>query len=70
MGCCGAGGSYSVFTDPRKAKEARGVVWLKACLRDFLVLQWLRTGLPMQGTQVRSLVGELRFYMCRRKLSA
>ena len=28
-----------------------------------LVVQWLRTRLPLQGTQVPSLVGELRFHM-------
>ena len=28
-----------------------------------LVVQWLRICLPMQGTQVRSLVGKLRLYM-------
>ena len=30
-----------------------------------LVVQWLRICLPMQGTQVRSLVGELRSHMPR-----
>ena len=29
----------------------------------FLMVQWLRIHLPMQGTQVRSLVGELRSHM-------
>ena len=28
-----------------------------------LVVQWLRICLPMQGTQVRSLVQELRFHL-------
>ena len=28
-----------------------------------LVVQWLRICLPMQGTQVRSLFGELRSHM-------
>ena len=31
--------------------------------RDFLVVQWLRIRLPMQGTWVRSLVRELRCHM-------
>ena len=31
--------------------------------REFLVVQWLRTSLPVQGTWVRSLVQALRFYM-------
>ena len=30
-----------------------------------LVVQWLRIRLPMQGTQVQSLVGELRSHMPR-----
>ena len=28
-----------------------------------LVIQWLRRCLPMQGVQVRSLAGELRYHM-------
>ena len=36
---------------------------LKAFLGTSLVVQWLRIHLPMQGTQVRSLVRELRFHM-------
>ena len=32
-------------------------------MSNFLVVQWLRTYLPMQGMQVRSLVGELRSRM-------
>ena len=32
-------------------------------LRDFLVVQWLRIHLPMQGMQVQSLVGELGYHM-------
>ena len=31
----GWGQLFCIRSDPRKAKEARGVVWLKACLRDF-----------------------------------
>ena len=31
------------------------------CVRDFLVVQWLRIHLPMQGMWVQFLVGELRF---------
>ena len=30
-----------------------------------LVVQWLRLHLPMQGTRVLALVGELRFHMPR-----
>ena len=46
--------------------EARGggrVNYRKQCLRTSLVVQWLRILLPMQGTWVRSLVGELRSHM-------
>ena len=31
--------------------------------RTFLVVQWLRIHLPLQGTQVRSLGGELTSHM-------
>ena len=31
----------------------------------FLVVQWLRIRLPMQATQVQSLVGELRSHVLR-----
>ena len=30
-----------------------------------LVVQWLRTLLPMQGTRAQSRVGELKYHMCR-----
>ena len=33
---------------------------LKSCLGTSLVVQWVRFCLPMQGMQVRSLIGELR----------
>ena len=36
---------------------------LKYTLGTSLVVQWLRIRTPMQGTQVRSLVGELRSHM-------
>ena len=44
------------------------------CPKDFglgtsLAVQWLRIPLPMQGTWVWSLVGELRFYILRGELS-
>ena len=35
----------------------------------FLVVQWLRIYLPMQGTRVRSLVRELRSHIPRGQLS-
>ena len=31
--------------------------------QDFSVVQWLRIHLPMQGTEVQSLVGKLRFHV-------
>ena len=34
-------------------------------IHDFLVVQWLRICLAMQGTQVPSLVWELRSHMLR-----
>ena len=45
--------------------------WMRICdkyikriiIRTSLVVQWLRIRLPMQGTRVRSLVGELRSHM-------
>ena len=37
----------------------------KIYLEVFLVVQWLRICLPMQGTRVQSLVRELRFHMTR-----
>ena len=37
----------------------------KAVPRSFLLVQWLRIHLAMQGTQVRSLVRELRSHMLR-----
>ena len=35
----------------------------KQSQRTALVVQWLRIRLPMQGTQIRFLVWELRFHM-------
>ena len=37
----------------------------KECKRTSLDVQWLRPRLPMQGVQVRSLVGEQRSHMPR-----
>ena len=36
---------------------------ISGMLGTFLAVQWLRLRLPMQGVQLRSLVGELRFHM-------
>ena len=41
--------------DPGRGRRSKGQI---EGLRDFLVVQWLRICLPMQGTQVRSLVWE------------
>ena len=35
----------------------------RAMIGTSLVVQWLRIHLPMQGTWVRSLIGELRSHM-------
>ena len=40
-----------------------GTAGIKPVSGDFLVAQWLRVRLPMQGTQVQSLVGELRSHV-------
>ena len=46
-----------------------GLIWamyFKLLIRQTgtsLAVQWLRLHLPMQGVQVRSLVGKLRFHM-------
>ena len=39
------------------------VLVIKVILGTSLVVRWLRIHLPMQGTRVRSLVGELRSHM-------
>ena len=41
-------------------KKVRGSNILKGDIGTSLVVQWLRIHLPMQGTQVRSLVGEVK----------
>ena len=41
-------------------KKVRGSNILKNDIRTSLVVQWLRIHLPMQGTQVQFLVGELK----------
>ena len=37
--------------------------WEKYITGTSLAVQWLRLGLPMQGAQVQSLVGELSSHM-------
>ena len=43
--------------------ESAHMKLFKHCLRGILVLLWFRLHLPMQGPQVRFLVGELRSHM-------
>ena len=40
-------------------------LYLKITPGTSLVVQWLKIGLPMQGTRVLSLVGKLRTHMAR-----
>lgn len=49
-----------------KRSQLLGMIWpnsvFKGNLGDFLVAQWLRICLPIEGTQFRSLVRRLRFH--------
>ena len=40
----------------KKKKKIQTQLSTKDTLRETLVIWWLRTGLPIQGTQVRSIV--------------
>ena len=52
---------YLTYPERKNIKLTTKNVWMG----DFSVVQWLRTHLAMQRTQVRSLVGELRSHMPR-----
>ena len=50
--------------DPYHANtDSEGNSYRTSAGRDFLVVQWLRIFVPMQGMQVCSLAGELRSHM-------
>ena len=71
MGCCGLGAAILYSLRSKESQEARGVVWLKACLRDFpsgSVVENLPSNagdlgsIPDQGTKIPHAIGQLNLH--------
>ena len=62
----GWGQLFCIRSDPRKAKEARGVVWLKACLRDFPSASVVKNP-PSNAGHTGSISGRGTDSTCRRE---
>ena len=68
MGCCGLGAAILYSLRSKESQEAKGVVWLKACLRDFpsgSVFENLPSNagdtgsIPGRGTKILRAAGQL-----------